>query len=395
MKEDYIILRRVRPQTRNRYFGFGPKKNVEPSVAVNVHKIDAQDASELRKDPDVQAVCRKIPLRLVTPLKVAEPKDTFTDGVAWGVKAVGADQPGGFTGENVVVAVLDTGIDASHAAFSGVDVIEEDFTGDGNGDSDGHGTHCAATIVGREVNGVRIGIAPGVKKLLAGKVLGHDGGTTTGIAQAIEWALAQGAHVISMSLGMDFPGLVAYLINEENLPPELATSQALEEYRQNIRLFDDLASYVQKKGDRGAVLIAAAGNDSKRDTDPKYEIGVSFPAVTDGFISVGALGRGKGGYVVGPFSNTGVITAGPGVDVVSAKIGGGLEPMSGTSMAAPHVAGVAALYAERLMESRQFNPLQITAEVMASGNPDVVAKGYKPLHIGSGMVQAPIRKAQR
>src|SRR5688572_8454508 len=262
MKEEYIILRRVRPQTRNRHFGFGPKGKVEPSVAVKVDKIDAQDASELRKDPDVKAVCRKIPLRLVTPLKVAQPQDTFSDGVAWGVKAVGADKPGGFTGENVVVAVLDTGIDADHAAFSGVEVIQEDFTGDGNGDLDGHGTHCAATIVGRDVDGVRIGVAPGVKKLLAGKVLGHDGGTTTGIAQAIEWALDQGAHVISMSLGMDFPGLVAYLIKEKNLPPELATSQALEEYRQNIRLFDQLADYVRSKGAKGAVLIAAAGNDS-------------------------------------------------------------------------------------------------------------------------------------
>ena len=76
------------------------------------------------------------------------------------------------TGNGIVVAVLDTGIDASHPAFAGVEVIQKDFTGEGDGDQHGHGTHCAGTIFGRNVNGTRIGVAMGVKKALIGKVLG-------------------------------------------------------------------------------------------------------------------------------------------------------------------------------------------------------------------------------
>ena len=81
-----------------------------------------------------------------------------------------------WTGEGVTVAVLDTGIDSKHPAFAGVDIVEKDFTGTGNGDRQGHGTHCAGTIFGRDVDGKRIGVARGVKRALIGKVLGDEGG---------------------------------------------------------------------------------------------------------------------------------------------------------------------------------------------------------------------------
>src|SRR5690606_41420985 len=114
-------------------------------------------------------------------------------------------------GEGITVAVLDTGIEASHPAFDGVKVIEKDFTGSGDGDTNGHGTHCAGTIVGRDVDGTRFGVAQGVSTLLAGKVLGGAGGGTDTIAEAIQWAVAEGANVISKSLGIDFPGFVRRL----------------------------------------------------------------------------------------------------------------------------------------------------------------------------------------
>jgi subtilisin family serine protease len=81
---------------------------------------------------------------------------------------VGADTSP-FSGDGIVVAVLDTGIDASHPAFEGVDIVQKDFTGEGVGDQHGHGTHCAGTIFGRTSEGTRIGVAPGVKKALIGK----------------------------------------------------------------------------------------------------------------------------------------------------------------------------------------------------------------------------------
>ncbi len=126
------------------------------------------------------------------------------------------------------MAELDTGIDATHPAFAGVELVQQDFTGEGDGDGNGHGTHCAGTVFGRDVDGQRIGVARGVSKALIGKVLGADGGGDSDmIFRAIQWAVGSGANVISMSLGFDFPGLVADRV-KAGWPPDLATSRALE-----------------------------------------------------------------------------------------------------------------------------------------------------------------------
>src|SRR5262249_54000220 len=157
----------------------------------------------------------------------------------WGIAAVKADESH-FDGSGVVMAILDTGIDKTHVAFGGIELVEQDFTGDGNGDQAGHGTHCAGTVFGRDVGGTRIGIARGVTRALIGKVLGNDGrGSSEALYRAMTWAINSGARVISMSLGFDYPGLVQRFVGE-GWPPELATSVALEAYRANLRLFDDI-----------------------------------------------------------------------------------------------------------------------------------------------------------
>jgi subtilisin family serine protease len=75
--------------------------------------------------------------------------------MGWGVRAIRADMSP-YSGEGVIVAVLDTGIDAAHPAFAGMELVQRDFTGAGNGDVHGHGTHCAGTIFGRDVDGLRV-----------------------------------------------------------------------------------------------------------------------------------------------------------------------------------------------------------------------------------------------
>ena len=141
--------------------------------------------------------------------------------------------------------------------------MERDFTGDGNGDGQGHGTHCAGTIFGRDVGGRRIGIARGVTRALIGKVLRNNGsGSSEMLFEGIQWAMQNGAQVISMSLGFDFPGLVRALMEEEDMPAEPAASTALEAYRGHLRMFDALMDMAAARDAFGGspVVVAAAGN---------------------------------------------------------------------------------------------------------------------------------------
>jgi subtilisin family serine protease len=285
--------------------------------------------------------------------------------------------------------VLDTGIDASHPAFTGVTITQRDFTGEGDGDEHGHGTHCAGTIAGRDVDGFRFGVAREVDELLIGKVLGANGGSSDAVAQGMLWALESGANVISMSLGMDFPGLVERWTSR-GLAIQPATSRALEAYRDNIRLFGAIANLIRANAafGRAALVVAATGNESERARTDPYTIGVSPPAASEGFISVAALGQTNGdGFQVASFSNTGSALAGPGVDVVSAKAGGSLVSMSGTSMATPHVAGVAALWGERMLASSdQLDPEELGAQLRGNC---LRIDGLTRADGGAGLVRAP------
>jgi len=393
MKTKHIILRSRRSPTRDVFLGpLATPREMEfpvPDLVVEVDEIERRAISGLTRQTDVVAVAPAMPMRLIAPVDQGEAV-TAAQQVAWGVKAVGADTSP-FTGNGIVVAVLDTGIESSHPAFSGVELVEKDFTGEGNGDENGHGTHCAGTILGRDVGGTRIGVARGVRKALIGKVLGKDGGgSSEQICDAILWAIDSGANVISMSLGMDFPGFVKAL-EEQGLPTQLATSRALEGYRANTKLFETLASLARSRAAfaQVTVIVAAAGNESRRQENPDWEIAVSPPAVAEGIISVAALGEGGNGLTVAPFSNTGANVSGPGVKIVSAALGGGLKALNGTSMATPHVAGVAALWAEKLKTSGRLNALELTARVVGSGISEGFQVGFDPFDVGAGLVRAP------
>ncbi|WP_419176012.1 S8 family peptidase [Desulfosediminicola sp.] len=351
-------------------------------------ELSLKERNDIRRDPRTRAVAMPMPIKMIAPVRIRSSAETESSTIPWGLGAVGAlETP--YTGKGIAVAVLDSGIDPDHPAFSGVQLTKRNFTTESDDDQNGHGTHCAGTIFGREVNGQRIGIATGVERAIIGKVLGSEGGSSATIAQAIQWAVSEGAHVISMSLGIDFPGFVAYLIERQGVNPEPATSLALEAYRSNINLFRELADYVsaQSMFSHGTVIVAASGNESHR---PEYEIAVAPPAAANGIISVGALEKTDQGFKTTYFSNNQVDISGPGVDVVSAKPGGGLASMSGTSMATPHVAGVAALWAQRQLEKTgAINGQRLQARLVSCGSCKEMATGMETEDIGTGMVQAP------
>jgi subtilisin family serine protease len=360
-----------------------PPEGVE--LEVDRQSLSPAEAAEIRRDDRVLAVAPSMPTRLIQPLKTAA-----GPGDSWGVAAVRADVSKA-TGAGVTVAVLDTGIDATHPAFHGVDLVQRDFTGHGDGDVQGHGTHCAGTIFGRDVGGVRIGVARGVQRAIIGKVLGDDGsGDTAMLLKGMTWALDSGAHVISMSLGFDLPGMVERLVQQSGWPIDLAASQALEAYRENLRAFDAVMQLVSayQAFQEPSLVVAASGNESRVDDDPRFRLGASLPSAAQGVLAIGAVARGKT-HPVAPFSNGGVKLVAPGVDILSAESGGDLVAYSGTSMACPHVAGVAALWWEHLSGSGQNLADEVRLQLLSTARTGAVDAAFDVHARGRGLVTAP------
>lgn len=372
-------------------------------------ELEVVDASPdaLRKaarDEAIEAYGRPMPLKLIAPHKTSkvtsrqQVEAAVLTGRSWGVEAVCGKNPG-YDGEGVVVAVLDTGINREHAAFNDPDleIVEQDFTGTGNGDTDGHGTHCAATIFGRDVNGVRIGVAPGIRKALIAKVIGGSAGTEA-LLEGFQWAVSSGANVISMSLGFDFPRYREWLVGK-GYAEEAATSQALETFMDNIRLFDALLEMNRRQEaiGRSAVVVAAAGNESGRDAAKPYVIQRSSPSAALGVISVGAVMETHDGLTIAPFSNTNPTLVGPGVGIVSAgKVTksrkDALEAMDGTSMACPHIAGLAALHWQAAARHDRTGE-KIAERVRRSCSRDRISYEESTIpDIGEGLALAPIKK---
>ncbi len=230
--------------------------------------------------------------------------------VPWGIPHIKADtvQSTGVTGSGVKVAILDTGIDATHEDLNvagGASFVsgEPDALTDGNG----HGTHVAGTVAGLNNTLGVLGVAPSAS-LYAVKVLGADGsGTYAGIAQGIEWAVENGMDVINMSLGGS------------------QGSTALEQAVDNAY-------------NSGVVVVAAAGNSGSR--GKRNTIG--YPAKYSSVIAVGAVDSSNNRA---SFSSVGseLEVMAPGVNILSSVPGNGYDSYNGTSMASPHVAGAAAL----------------------------------------------------
>ncbi|MDT7726124.1 MAG: hypothetical protein QOI21_2700 [Actinomycetota bacterium] len=284
-------------------------------------------------------------------------------------KQIGAPEAwaAGYTGEGVKVAVLDTGIDQTHPDLAGQEILEKNFSVSAdNVDRYGHGTHVAATIAstGAKADGKFRGVAPGVR-LLDGKVLGDGGGgAESGVILGMQWAVEQGARIISMSLGG-------------------ADSSSLDPVEEAVNTLS---------AEHGTLFVIAAGNDGPRDTT------VGSPGSADAALTVGAVDRddqlagfSSRGPRVGDGEVKPDITA-PGVGIVAARsatgrvgtpVQDGYVSMSGTSMATPHVAGAAAILAQ---QHPGWTGSQLKAALTASAKP---AAGLTPFEQGSGRVDLP------
>ncbi|HEU4423709.1 MAG TPA: S8 family serine peptidase [Pilimelia sp.] len=249
----------------------------------------------------------------------------------------------GYTGEGVKVAVVDTGVDATHPDLAGRVIAERDFVDDGhNRDLIGHGTHVAATIGS---NGSRYrGVAPGAG-LLSAKVCMEFGCPESAILAGMQWAAEQGAKVVNMSLGgPDTP---------EQDPLEAAV--------------EDLTAR------HGILFVISAGNSGADES-------IGSPGSADSALTVGAVTKSdelaafsSRGPRVGDAALKPDITA-PGQDIVAARSkdtdrgqpGDTHLTLSGTSMAAPHVAGAAAILAQRHPD---WTPAALKAALMGSAVP--------------------------
>lgn len=288
-----------------------PKPKTPPGVPVgSVPERISPDPGPAPK-PDAKPVTYRLKPPHCCPADVFHLRagEEPADVADWGHELIGVPEAWKTTdGTGVKVAVLDTGADLQHRDLKGRIVATKNFTDSSAGASDvhGHGSHCSG-IVAAEKNGTgMVGVAPGAK-LVIGKVLNDRGsGLNSWIAAGIDWAVDQGADVISLSLGG---------------PDE-----------------DELTHAAIKRATaKGVLVICAAGNDGPGDNT------VGYPAAYPEAVAVAAVDKaGK----VASFSSRGaeVYVSAPGVSVRSCYPGDRFATMSGTSMACPYVAGVGALY---------------------------------------------------
>lgn len=286
---------------------------------------------------------------------------TFVDTAAltWGLQATGA-ATSSWSGRGIRVAVLDTGFDLQHPDFVGRAVVAKSFIpGQPPQDGHGHGTHCIGTALGPQKPGIgrRYGIAYN-GLIYAGKVLSNQGsGTDTQIISGIRWAIQNKCAVISMSLGADVP------------TPSVA--------------YEQIGSIALQ---RGSLIIAAAGNNANRLATPPNFGFVGVPANSRSIMAVGALDPNLAVSYFSARSGTlpgaRVDIAGPGRNVYSSvpmPVRYGFK--SGTSMATPHVSGIAALFAEAkgVRGVALYHALVSSAQPLPAPSVDV----------GAGLVKAP------
>ena len=314
------------------------------SIGVKILRSELERIRDMENDADAVSmdvsVNRKVPGPSYSEADVDISADTKIGASVWGVDKVNALAAWGAydaRGKGVRIAVLDTGVDVSHpdlARFDGSSKIKKAVAFDENGflvpgdegeDVDGHGTHVCGTIAGgNSAGGKWIGVAPDCE-LYSARVLGKNGGTFKQIIAGIQWAIENEVDVINLSLGgLDF----------DHRPGAFYTNTIVTALLAGIPV-------VAAIGNNGHQTSGAPGNDffafsigatDHRDRAAAFSGGNAHLLESSPFIPASEL----------PFPYITPRVSAPGVDVVSAKRGGGHIALSGTSMATPHVSGAIA-----------------------------------------------------
>ncbi|OIQ08951.1 subtilisin E precursor [Moorella thermoacetica] len=317
-----------------------------PLVHALVARLPAEGKviEELGLHPDIRLIEDDFEVHTVElpAARIRQEKQT----IPWGVERIGAPRAWQVaTGEKVKVAVLDTGLDAGHpdlaANVRGTQNIK--FPGWRAGDGNGHGTHVAGIIAALNNSFGVVGVAPRAE-IYGVKIFNRQGdGYISDIVAGLDWALKNKMQVVNMSFGTSHP------------------SQALEEA-------------VRKCVQAGMVLVAAAGNEGRDDS-------VLYPARYPGVIAVSAVDKKDN---LASFSSRGteVTVTAPGVDILSTYPGGKYRTMSGTSMACPHAAGVAALI---LAQDRRLSGRQVARIICRTA---IKLPDLSPREQGDGLVNA-------
>ncbi len=320
--------------------GANVKYDFDKMRAVVVH-IDAAKLKDIQLDPNVERVVEDqiVHATLNTSIPQIGANSVYSSGI---------------TGQDVKTCIVDTGVDDTHPALNPL-IAEINYvplipTGDAT-DDHGHGTHVAGIVASNDAT--YRGVAPD-SSLMAAKVLDSNGsGFTSDVASGIDWCVANGADVINLSLGSDvlFTGTC-----DSNLDA-IAVNNAVA---------------------AGVIVAVASGNDGALNA-------VSSPACASNAIAVGAVNDFDGRT---PFSNEGpqldVVAPGAPVTSLNAPInGGGFVTFQGTSMATPHVAGLAALI---LDANPTLTPTQVRSAIQNNAL-DLGVAGFDTLY-GNGRIQA-------
>ena len=274
----------------------------------------------------------------------------------WGVKRIGAGTVHSYNrGIGVKVAIIDSGIDYNHPDLAanyagGYDFVNQD---DDPMDVDGHGTHVAGTVAALKDGVGVVGVAPEAR-IYALKALEGGGGLYSDVIAAIQWCVHNGIQVTNNSYG-----------SEGN--PGITVKAA----------FDNAYA-------AGVLHVAAAGNSGKV---PGIHDDVEYPARWDSLIAVAATNQSD---VRASFSSTGpaVELAAPGVDINSTLPGGGYGTENGTSMAAPHVAGTAALVLRSLEATSPSPEVRDEARARLQATAQDLGDPGRDIRYGYGLVNA-------
>jgi subtilisin family serine protease len=329
-----------------------------PHLGILLGDVRAEGVERLRQESTVRTIGHALSLQLIRPtdpVAAAAPRNT-----TWGIDALEVDRLWNaatpIRGAGISIAHLDTGVDMKHPTLTGA--IAGTLVTDANGfpipnapmeDRFGHGTHTAATIAGRSVAGRMVGIAPEARLYSATVIEG--GLVVSRILRGLDWAVSNRVHIVNISLG-----LTGY--------------------------HDDFYPLVGQLVARGILVVAAAGNEGP---------GTSrSPGNYENLLSVGACdeqrlvwGDSSSDSLTTPIAHTVPNVVAPGVGVVSARPGGGYVSMSGSSMATPHVAGLAAL----LWSAR---PQAAASEIVkAIRGSCTLAPGMPATRAGLGVPNAP------